>query len=438
MYRTLIIILFLWADTKLFSSEHSVNYSFTQLSIEQGLSQATVQSILLDHKGTLWIGTQNGLNSYTQEGIKTYLHHSDDPHSLPSNYINHLTEDSLGNLWIATPKGLALYDAEQDRFNTTISQAIYSSIKVKGGIWFGSENTIYCYDYHSKKTKIIHIKKQEKKKNINMVDYRIQKMVYLDKNKILVGTRRKGIYSYNCQTQQFSLFIPSSPNLLTSLYITLDQHIYTSFYGSGLYCYDQTGKIQEHYTQTNSGLNNNYILDITEHNGKLWLATDGSGINQFAPHTQQFSQLQHIVGDYSSLPVNSITLLYKDQEKNLWAGSVRGGIFCIKETYIKTYKDAVLNNPNGLSEKSIISLYEEKNGKVWIGTDGGGINLYDPSTDKFTHFPSTYGDKVISIAEISESELMVSLYTKGIFLFNKKTQQYRPFTIIDKETNYKE
>ena len=36
-------------------------------------------------------------------------------------------------------------------------------------------------------------------------------------------------------------------------------------------------------------------------------------------------------------------------------------------------------------------------------------------TDKFTHFPSTYGDKVISIAEISESELMVSLYTKGIF-----------------------
>ncbi len=77
-------------------------------------------------------------------------------------------------------------------------------------------------------------------------------------------------------------------------------------------------KIQEHYTQTNSGLNNNYILDITEHNGKLWLSTDGSGINQFAPHTQQFSQLQHIVGDYSSLPVNSITLLYKDQEKKTY------------------------------------------------------------------------------------------------------------------------
>ncbi len=44
MYRTLIIILFLWADTKLLSSEHSVNYSFTQLSIEQGLSPSNLLS----------------------------------------------------------------------------------------------------------------------------------------------------------------------------------------------------------------------------------------------------------------------------------------------------------------------------------------------------------------------------------------------------------
>ncbi len=54
MYRALIILLFLLTEVKLLSSEHSVNYSFTQLSIEQGLSQTTAQSILLDHKGTLW------------------------------------------------------------------------------------------------------------------------------------------------------------------------------------------------------------------------------------------------------------------------------------------------------------------------------------------------------------------------------------------------
>lgn len=437
MYRTLIIILFLLAGVKLLSSEHCVNYSFTQLSIEQGLSQSTAQSILLDHKGTLWIGTKSGLNSYTQEGIKTYLHHSGDPHSLPSNYINHLTEDSLGNFWIATSKGLALYDDEQDQFNTVNFSIIYSSVGVEGGMWFGSENAIHCYDYKSKELKTIHIEKEEGK-GINPVDYRIQKMLYLEDGKILIGTRKKGIYLYDCRIRQFTLLIPSSQNLLTSLYVTADHHIYTAFYGDGFYCYDRTGKMLKHYTKENSGLKNNYVLDMAEYNGNIWLATDGSGINLFTPRTFQFSQLQHIVGDYSSLPVNSITLLYKDMNDNLWAGSVRGGIFSIKETYIKTYKEAILNNTNGLSEQSVISLYEEKDGKVWIGTDGGGINLYDPSTDKFIHFPSTYGDKVVSIAEVSETELMVSLYTKGIFLFNKKTHKYRPFTIVDEETNKKE
>lgn len=437
MYRTLIIILFLLAGVKLLSSEHCVNYSFTQLSIEQGLSQSTAQSILLDHKGTLWIGTKSGLNSYTQEGIKTYLHHSGDPHSFPSNYINHLTEDSLGNFWIATSKGLALYDDEQDQFNTVNSSIIYSSVGVEGGMWFGSENAIHCYDYKSKELKTIHIEKEEGK-GINPVDYRIQKMLYLEDGKILIGTRKKGIYLYDCRIRQFTLLIPSSQNLLTSLYVTADHHIYTAFYGDGFYCYDRTGKMLKHYTKENSGLKNNYVLDMAEYNGNIWLATDGSGINLFTPRTFQFSQLQHIVGDYSSLPVNSITLLYKDMKDNLWAGSVRGGIFSIKETYIKTYKEAILNNTNGLSEQSVISLYEEKDGKVWIGTDGGGINLYDPSTDKFIHFPSTYGDKVVSIAEVSETELMVSLYTKGIFLFNKKTHKYRPFTIVDEETNKKE
>lgn len=437
MYRTLIIILFLLAGVKLLSSEHCVNYSFTQLSIEQGLSQSTAQSILLDHKGTLWIGTKSGLNSYTQEGIKTYLHHSGDPHSLPSNYINHLTEDSLGNFWIATSKGLALYDDEQDQFNTVNFSIIYSSVGGEGGMWFGSENAIHCYDYKSKELKTIHIEKEEGK-GINPVDYRIQKMLYLEDGKILIGTRKKGIYLYDCRIRQFTLLIPSSQNLLTSLYVTADHHIYTAFYGDGFYCYDRTGKMLKHYTKENSGLKNNYVLDMAEYNGNIWLATDGSGINLFTPRTFQFSQLQHIVGDYSSLPVNSITLLYKDMKDNLWAGSVRGGIFSIKETYIKTYKEAILNNTNGLSEQSVISLYEEKDGKVWIGTDGGGINLYDPSTDKFIHFPSTYGDKVVSIAEVSETELMVSLYTKGIFLFNKKTHKYRPFTIVDEETNKKE
>lgn len=70
MYRTLIIILFLFFGKTVSATNHNTGYSFTQLSIQQGLSQPTVQSILLDERGTLWIGTKNGLNIYTQEGLK--------------------------------------------------------------------------------------------------------------------------------------------------------------------------------------------------------------------------------------------------------------------------------------------------------------------------------------------------------------------------------
>ena len=69
--------------------------------------------------------------------------------------------------------------------------------------------------------------------------------------------------------------------------------------------------------------------------------------------------------------------------ENKYTLCVRGGIFNIKKTYIRTYKDVALNNSNGLSDKSIISLYEDDDDKLWIGTDGGGINLYDPHTDQF-------------------------------------------------------
>ena len=38
----------------------NTHYSYTQLSLKEGLSQASVQAILLDSKGNLWIGTRNG------------------------------------------------------------------------------------------------------------------------------------------------------------------------------------------------------------------------------------------------------------------------------------------------------------------------------------------------------------------------------------------
>lgn len=435
MFKTAItfILFFLYSLNLLCSNS---GYFFKQIAIKHGLSQASVNSILCDHKGTLWIGTKSGLNCFNRYELKTYFHEKDNKYSLPGNYIQFIAEDSLHNVWISTNKGLVRYNVGNESFEPIVREKTYSFLCIPGGILFGGDKIFYKYDYNKKNIERIPFPCQGKE--TNPFDYHILKIVAFEEGKVLIGTKNKGIYIYDYQNQSFKTFFSGIHNILLTLCVGADGLVYESSYGQGIYCYDRQGQILANYSKFNSGLKNNIVLDIIEKDGNLWMGTDGDGINIFHPDNRRFTELRHIPGDASSLPVNSITVLYKDNEDNLWAGSVRGGIFGIKETFIKTYTDVALNSTNGLSEKAIISIYEEDSGLVWIGTDGGGINLYNPAFDQFTHFPATYGDKVVSITGLSDTELLVSLYSKGMFTFNKRTGKYTPFTIVNSSINVQE
>lgn len=105
-------------------------------------------------------------------------------------------------------------------------------------------------------------------------------------------------------------------------------------------------------------------------------------------------------------------------------------MFNIKEVGIKLYADALLNADYGLSEKSVLSLYQEQNEKdIWIGTDGGGLNVFNADTNKFRHIPSTYGEKVASITGVDKNHLLISLFGKGIFFYNKQTEHCTPWLL---------
>lgn len=110
------------------TSGHDINYQFTSISVAEGLSQSTAQSILLDKKGKLWIGTKNGLNSYTGQNLKIFKSHPNDRYSLPSNHIIHLTQDSLNDIWISTRQGMVRYDETHGNFIPFNHDIIYSSL----------------------------------------------------------------------------------------------------------------------------------------------------------------------------------------------------------------------------------------------------------------------------------------------------------------------
>ncbi len=50
--------------------------NFEHISIEQGLSQSSVHTILQDQYGYMWFGTLDGLNRYDGNEIRVYKHHA--------------------------------------------------------------------------------------------------------------------------------------------------------------------------------------------------------------------------------------------------------------------------------------------------------------------------------------------------------------------------
>lgn len=89
---------------------------FERLSVEQGLSQATVNCFLQDRQGFVWIGTNDGLNRFDGYRFLHYRHYPGDSASISNNAITAMGEGHDGTLWIDTNGGLNQFDRETETF----------------------------------------------------------------------------------------------------------------------------------------------------------------------------------------------------------------------------------------------------------------------------------------------------------------------------------
>lgn len=431
-YSFLIWILFFVLSTK----AEQQDYYFRQISLEQGLSQSRVQCIYRDHQGVIWIGTKWGLNSYDQSELKSYFHDREQPNSLPDNFIRFITEDRLGDLYVSTNKGIAIYNKAENQFQPLKYNGkpfnAWSYLQIGDNFLFGGEETLYQYNLTDKSiTTIFPDIDGDKLKCINRI-------FQWSPDMLITSSKKDGLWMYDLTKKKMYRCPFVKEREINTIFVDSQNRLWVSFYGKGIACYSKEGKRLFSLSTKNSGLNNDIIFDFLEKDNQLWIATDGGGINILDFQTMKFSHLKHISDDEQSLPNNSIYRLYKDQMDNIWIGSIHGGLFAIKKVFIKTYKDVPLNNPNGISERTVVSIFEDKNTLLWIGTDGGGINSFDQKTNTFHHYPTTYGEKVTSITDFSENELLLSCFNKGVFTFNKKTAQMQPFPIINDSISKRE
>lgn len=81
---------------------------------------------------------------------------------------------------------------------------------------------------------------------------------------------------------------------------------------------------------------------------------------------------------------NLVYAIHQDQTGFMWFGTMYGLVKYDGRRYTIYRHDP--NDAHSISYNDIIAIYEDQQGYLWIGTWGGGLNRFDPLTEKFTRF----------------------------------------------------
>ncbi|MBK8550405.1 MAG: hypothetical protein IPL53_04810 [Ignavibacteria bacterium] len=95
------------------------------------MSSSNVLKILFDREGTLWIGTDRGLNKFdkNRKSFVHYMHSADDTNSKVKTLSFQFMKNINSELWVGTFSGLNKMDRNSEKF--THSNRIGQSQKHK-------------------------------------------------------------------------------------------------------------------------------------------------------------------------------------------------------------------------------------------------------------------------------------------------------------------
>lgn len=127
------------------------------------LIQNTVNTMVQDKYGRIWVGAFNGLFQLSSDlkSIKAYFNSSGNTSTLVNNNILSLALDRKGNLWIGTENGLDQLDMGTGRFihfdKTKLSSSTIYNIQIDPyeNLWVGTASGLNVIDFRSNSVRII-------------------------------------------------------------------------------------------------------------------------------------------------------------------------------------------------------------------------------------------------------------------------------------------
>lgn len=386
-FLTMIVILSLNSKHTYANSYNDIN--FKSLTIENGLSQSTVETILQDSNGYMWIGTNDGLNKYNGYSFKKYEHDIYDKNTISSNYIVDIVEDKDGYIWVSTTNGLNKINPKNDNIINYFSTS----------------------------------------KDGNLSNNRICEILVRKNNDILVTTS-DGLNLYNKDTDSFERILAGKDDLPSQYIHSIEEDYYGNIWlgtQSGLVKLDKNlTKIQEFTNKTIDSISDNPIYRVySDGSDNIWVATLGSGLININSKTNNIKVYKNSNSE-KSLPNDVVRDILRDSNGNLWI-TTQGGIckYNEKDDNFTTYKNKIYDQ-NSLIDDKAYCMLEDKSGLIWVGTYKG-ISLFD-SNNKFEHYSSDpfYKNSLSSnmihgIYEDNNNNIWVGTSLKGVNIIDKKT-----------------
>ncbi|HYP17749.1 MAG TPA: two-component regulator propeller domain-containing protein [Opitutus sp.] len=338
----------------------------------RSIGNQIIWSLLVDRNGTLWIGTEGGLDRYDRS-TDSFVHHRRDParpESLPNNVVTCLYEDSRGTLWVGTRDGLArLDDREAGRFTTFRRPQLIEGSTTKdtfrsitedpstGLLWLGANDGLAAFDPRTGAfASYLHDPADPESLSRNAVN-----KVLRDEHGTFWALTEFGANSFRPAFAQVAQHSVGTPRIRFTRQIPPGG-------------------------PANPGTV--FIRDgLIDRRGRLWFASRG-GVQLFDRATGTFTTYRRDAADPTSLSDDLVQSIFEDRGGNLWVGTYAGGVNRLRsETKPFRVHRHQLSNPHSLSEDRVSGLAFDASGRLWAATVNGLNRLDGDKWTRFLHRP---------------------------------------------------
>ena len=368
-------------------------YEIINLNVKDGLSFNEVNCVFKDHKGFMWVGTNNGLNRYDAYEFKVWKHTPLKHGSISDNRITCIIEDADKNIWVGTENGINKYIPSDDNFlnnytaNTEGNYVHALYIDKKSTLYMGTRDGFYRFSENENKFKRIIIAPLSKR-------IAIQCIAQLPgQDKLWLGSFSEGVFEYDINEHSIKPINigVSEIGQVNDILFDENKNALISTGKKALLTYNLTnGKVNQILEgtcyKTALGINNNYWVSI---NYTLYELNEDFLVKNTFSHDKK---------QKNSISFGRIKDIYRDSLTNIWLATGTSGIDIIK----KSKKILKYFNPDTTKINYIKSFYIDKQENTWIGTFENGIWIYNNLRQNATHFSGFKNYQIRHITVIKE------------------------------------